>query len=383
VNNIQALILGICLGAALAWLVIFMFTRDKGQEKQVPTTLALKTSPADAIAFLEVLSVAGIVLDRFDNVIGSTVLAQDMGLIEYGKLSSPELKEFATKARISKETLSEDVGFTRNQRTAKVELSVRATSLDDDHTILVVEDRTEARRFEETRRDFVENISHELKTPISTISLLSEALQIAVDNPEQVRKFAKNLQRESKRLGSLVKEIIQLSRIQGGDLAAAVEPVELSTVISEAVDLNQFQADGKNIKLTVNAPEGLVVLGDSELLTMALKNLIENAVVYSNEDTQVGIGLREVDNFAEVTVTDNGLGIPLDQQERIFERFYRVDPSRSRETGGTGLGLSIVKHAAINHGGDVNVFSRVGLGSTFTLRIPLYTENNASSGEEQ
>jgi len=349
----------------------------------VPTTLALKNSPADAIAFLEVLSVAGIVLDRFDNVIGSTVLAQDMGLIEYGKLSSPELKEFATKARISKETLTEDVSFIRNQRTAKVELSVRATALDDDHTILVVEDRTEAKRFEETRRDFVENISHELKTPISTISLLSEALQIAVDNPDQVRKFAKNLQRESKRLGSLVKEIIQLSRIQGGDLAAAVEPVELSTVISEAVDLNQFQADAKNIKLTVNAPEGLVVLGHAELLTMALKNLIENAIVYSNDDTQVGIGLREVDNFAEVTVTDNGLGIPLDQQERIFERFYRVDPSRSRETGGTGLGLSIVKHAAMNHGGDVNVFSRVGLGSTFTLRIPLYSERNASSGEEQ
>jgi len=360
-----------------------MFTREKREEEKVPNTLALKTSPADAIAFLEVLAVAGIVLDRFDNVIGSTVLAQDMGLIEYSKLTSPELKEFATRARISKETLTEDVSFTRNQRTAKVELSVRATSLDDDHTILVVEDRTEARRFEETRRDFVENISHELKTPISTISLLSEALQIAVDNPEQVKKFAKNLQRESKRLGSLVKEIIQLSRIQGGDLAAAVEPVELSTVISEAVDLNQFQADAKNIKLTVNAPEGLVVLGDAELLTMALKNLIENAIVYSNEDTQVGIGLREVDNFAEVTVTDNGLGIPLDQQERIFERFYRVDPSRSRETGGTGLGLSIVKHAAMNHGGDVNVFSRVGLGSTFTLSIPLYIEHNTSSGEEQ
>jgi two-component system sensor histidine kinase SenX3 len=255
--------------------------------------------------------------------------------------------------------------------------------MDDDFIILVVEDRTEAKRLEETRRDFVENISHELKTPISSISLLSEALQVAVDNPEQVKKFAKNLQRESKRLGSLVKEIIQLSRIQGGDLAASVEPVDLSTVISEAVDLNQFLADSKNIKLTVNAPDGLVVLGDSELLTMALKNLIENAVVYSNADTQVGIGLREVDGFAEITVTDNGLGIPLDQQERIFERFYRVDPSRSRETGGTGLGLSIVKHAAINHGGDVNVFSRVGLGSTFTLRIPLYIETEDSSGEDE
>ena len=123
-------------------------------------------------------------------------------------------------------------------------------------------------------------------------------------------------------------------------------------------------------------------MGDSELLTMAMKNLIENAIVYSNEDTQVGIGVKDVDGFAEITVTDNGLGIPLDQQERIFERFYRVDPSRSRATGGTGLGLSIVKHAAQNHGGDVSVFSRVGLGSTFTLRLPLFTESTKSSGED-
>jgi two-component system sensor histidine kinase SenX3 len=383
VNNIQILIIGFCAGAAVAWLALFLFTREKKQEVQVPNSVALKTSPADAVAFLEVLSVAGVVLDRLNNVVANTLHAAEIGIVEYGKLTSEELKDFVSKARIARETLTEEVSFSRNQRTARIELSARATAMDDDFIILVVEDRTEAKRLEETRRDFVENISHELKTPISSISLLSEALQVAVDNPEQVKKFAKNLQRESKRLGSLVKEIIQLSRIQGGDLAASVEPVELSTVISEAVDLNQFLADSKNIKLTVNAPDGLVVLGDSELLTMALKNLIENAVVYSNADTQVGIGLREVDGFAEITVTDNGLGIPLDQQERIFERFYRVDPSRSRETGGTGLGLSIVKHAAINHGGDVNVFSRVGLGSTFTLRIPLYMETEDSSGEDE
>lgn len=347
----------------------------------MPTTVALKTSPADAIAFLEVLSVAGVVLDRLNKVVVNTEIANEMGLVEYGHLTSDELKDLAVRARSAGETLTEEISFARNLRTAKVELSVKATALDDSHIILVVEDRTEAKRLDDTRRDFVENISHELKTPISSISLLSEALQVAIDNPEQVKKFAKNLQRESKRLGSLVKEIIQLSRIQGGDLAATVAPVDVSSVISEAVDLNQFQADAKNIKLNVNAPEGLVVLGDSELLTMAMKNLIENAIVYSNEDTQVGIGIKEVDNFAEITVTDNGLGIPLDQQERIFERFYRVDPSRSRETGGTGLGLSIVKHAALNHGGDVNVFSRVGLGSTFTLRLPLYTIDENSSGE--
>jgi two-component system sensor histidine kinase SenX3 len=382
VNNIQTLILGICLGAAIAWLILFMLTREKKREDQVPTTTALKTSPADAIAFLEVLSVSGVVVDRLNNVVASTEIANEMGLVEYGKLASDELKELAVRARTVGETLTEEISFARNLRTAKVELSVKATALDDAHIILVVEDKTEAKRLDETRRDFVENISHELKTPISSISLLSEALQVAIDNPDQVKKFAKNLQRESKRLGSLVKEIIQLSRIQGGDLASSVEPVDLSLVIYEAVDLNQFQADAKNIKVTVAITEGLVVIGDSELLTMAMKNLIENAIVYSNEDTQVGIGVKDVDDFAEITVTDNGLGIPLDQQERIFERFYRVDPSRSRATGGTGLGLSIVKHAALNHGGDVNVFSRVGLGSTFTLRLPLFTESTNSSGED-
>jgi two-component system sensor histidine kinase SenX3 len=382
VNNIQTLILGICLGAAIAWLILFMLTREKKREDQVPTTTALKTSPADAIAFLEVLSVSGVVVDRLNNVVASTEIANEMGLVEYGKLASDELNELAVRARTVGETLTEEISFARNLRTAKVELSVKATALDDAHIILVVEDKTEAKRLDETRRDFVENISHELKTPISSISLLSEALQVAIDNPDQVKKFAKNLQRESKRLGSLVKEIIQLSRIQGGDLASSVEPVDLSLVIYEAVDLNQFQADAKNIKVTVAITEGLVVIGDSELLTMAMKNLIENAIVYSNEDTQVGIGVKDVDDFAEITVTDNGLGIPLDQQERIFERFYRVDPSRSRATGGTGLGLSIVKHAALNHGGDVNVFSRVGLGSTFTLRLPLFTESTNSSGED-
>ena len=233
---------------------------------------------------------------------------------------------------------------------------------------------TEAKRLEDTRKDFVENISHELKTPISAISLLAEALQVAVDDPEQLTKFAKNLQRESKRLGSLVSKIIELSRIQAGDLKGEIEVGDLSQLVIEAVDLNQFLADSRGVKINFDASSDISVMGDASLLTMAIKNLIENAVLYSESGSQVGIGLITDGEFVEIQVIDNGIGISVDQQERIFERFYRVDPSRSRDTGGTGLGLSIVKHAANNHGGEVTVFSRVGVGSTFTLRLPIHKE---------
>jgi two-component system sensor histidine kinase SenX3 len=197
---------------------------------------------------------------------------------------------------------------------------------------------------------------------------------VAVDDPEQVKKFAKNLHRESKRLGSLVNKIIQLSRIQAGDLKGEIAVFDLGQVIDEAVELNQFLADSNGVRITSDTPSGIMVDGDSELIAMALKNLIENAVLYSENNSSVGVGLSVVDDFAEVAVIDKGIGIAVDQQERIFERFYRVDPSRSRDTGGTGLGLSIVKHAANNHGGEITLFSRPNLGSTFTLRLPIHQE---------
>jgi len=174
----------------------------------------------------------------------------------------------------------------------------------------------------------------------------------------------------------LVTKIIQLSRIQAGDLQGEIEVFDLGSTVDEAIELNQFLADSKGVKISSDTPADILVLGDAGLISMAVKNLIENAVLYSDSGSNVGVGLTVDEDFAEVTVTDQGIGIPVDQQERIFERFYRVDPSRSRETGGTGLGLSIVKHAANNHGGDVTVFSRPNLGSTFTLRIPTHQEED-------
>lgn len=334
----------------------------------------VKKVASDAVAFLEVLDTAGVVVDATNQVVDQSSKAKDMGLVEYGKVISTELVELMTKARVTRQSVTEELFFAKNSRSPKLFISARATLLSEELVILLIEDRTEAKRLDETRRDFVENISHELKTPISAISLLAEALQVAIDDPEQVKKFSKNLQRESKRLGSLVTKIIQLSRIQAGDLQGEIEVFDLGQIVDEAVELNQFLADSKAVKITADTPSGIFVQGDAGLISMAIKNLIENAVLYSENNSNVGVGLSEVEGFAEVAVIDKGIGIPLDQQERIFERFYRVDPSRSRETGGTGLGLSIVKHAANNHGGEVTLFSRPNLGSTFTLRIPIHQE---------
>jgi two-component system sensor histidine kinase SenX3 len=331
-----------------------------------------KKVASDAVAFLEVLDTAGVIVDATNQVVDQSTKAKDMGLVEYDKVISPELVALIDDARLSRQSVSAELYFSKNIRSPKLYVSARATLLSEELVILLVEDRTETKRLDETRRDFVENISHELKTPISAISLLSEALQVAIEDPEQVKKFSKNLQRESKRLGALVTKIIQLSRIQAGDLQGEIEVFDLGAVVDEAVELNQFLADSKAVKITADTPSGVLVQGDAGLISMALKNLIENAVLYSDNNSGVGVGLEVNDGFAEVAVIDKGIGIPVDQQERIFERFYRVDPSRSRDTGGTGLGLSIVKHAANNHGGEVTLFSRPNLGSTFTFRIPIH-----------
>lgn len=333
-----------------------------------------KKAAEQAVAFLEVLQAAGVIVNSTDQVVSQSSQAELMGLVEYEKLTNAELRDLVAQARSSKSQKTGEIYFQKNFKAPTQFLSARATLLSDELVILLVEDKTESKRLEDVRHDFVENISHELKTPISAISLLAEAMQVSLDDAEQTKKFAGSLQREAKRLGSLVNRIIELSRIQAGDIGGDAETFPLGDVIAEAVDANLFLADRRSVKLTFDALPNLIVHGDRELILMAVKNLLENAVVYSEANSQVGVGLSVDGEFASVSVTDNGIGIPVDQQERIFERFYRVDPSRSRETGGTGLGLAIVKHAAQNHGGEVTVFSRVGLGSTFTLKLPLHNK---------
>jgi two-component system sensor histidine kinase SenX3 len=254
----------------------------------------------------------------------------------------------------------------------KRELRVSVAPLTEDGLILVlVSDESEARRIDAVRRDFVANVSHELKTPIGALGLLSEAILGAKNDPEAVVKFATKMQNEAKRLTELVQEIIDLSRLQSSDPLQKAFPVEIEDVIREAINQAQISAESRNIALDVGLMQPAVVIGDRDQLIMAIHNLIENAINYSPEKTKVSVNSTIKEGLIEVSVTDQGIGIPESELGRIFERFYRVDPARSRQTGGTGLGLSIVKHVALNHGGDVRVWSKENVGSTFSILLPI------------
>jgi two-component system sensor histidine kinase SenX3 len=251
---------------------------------------------------------------------------------------------------------------------------VRIAPLGSRLVLVLVEDRTEARRVDEVRRDFVANVSHELKTPIGALALLAETVEDAAEDPEAVRRFAGRMRQEASRLTKLAQDLIILSRIQAAEPIPDPIPVELAIVVAEALDRCRMKANAHGIELAATTDPGLVVLGDEDLLVNALRNLLENAVAYSPEKTRVVVSTRRIDDHAaEVSVADQGIGIPQRDLERIFERFYRVDPARSRATGGTGLGLAIVKHVTAAHGGEVKVWSREGAGSTFTLRLPVTT----------
>jgi len=238
--------------------------------------------------------------------------------------------------------------------------------------LLLAEDQTESRRVDEIRRDFVANISHELKTPVGALALLAETVEEAADDPEAVLRFAGRMRQEAARLTDLVQDLIMLSRIQAAEPVPDPRPVVLDEVVAEAVDRCRMRASARGISLEVSGALGLTILGDEDLLVTALRNLLENAVSYSPDRTRVVITTRAASSWtAEISVSDQGIGIPERDRERIFERFYRVDPARSRATGGTGLGLAIVKHVTAAHGGNVTVWSQEGAGSTFTLRLPL------------
>ncbi len=239
------------------------------------------------------------------------------------------------------------------------------------HVALFVQDISESRRVEAVRRDFVANVSHELKTPVGALALLSEAILDGYDDdPADVRRFAERMRHESSRLARLVQELIDLSRLQGGEPPPAAADVPVSRVISEVIDRTRLAADSRKINVIAGGRTDLILSGDEAQLVTAMANLVDNAIAYSPEGTRVAIGVRSAGDLVEVTVSDEGMGIPAADLERVFERFYRADPARARATGGTGLGLAIVKHIATNHGGSVTVWSTEGAGSTFTLRLP-------------
>jgi two-component system sensor histidine kinase SenX3 len=352
-------------GALIAWVLLREVRRDKLESDS-------STQPSDSASdLLDVLASAGILLNGSNTVVRSTKNAQALGLIHSRLLAHDSLVDLVDAARVADGPCEAELELSTGLQSEPVWVSARAVHLAEGNVLLTVEDETEAKRLEETRRDFVANISHELKTPIGAISLLSEALADASDDPKMVKKFSADLIKESKRLANLVQEIIQLSRLQSTDVIKNAQVIDLRDVIQEAIERNSVLAEKRKIRISADTPAGIKVLGDQEMLTVAVKNLVENAISYSDDGKQVGIGLRKKHGVAAIAVTDNGIGMTSEQQDRVFERFYRADASRSRQTGGTGLGLSIVKHVAASHLGDVQVFSKPGIGSTFTLRLPV------------
>jgi two-component system sensor histidine kinase SenX3 len=327
--------------------------------------------PPGVTEVLGVLRSAAVVLDLADGVAKASPAAYAFGLVRGHDLVHTQLREMAAEARRFGLIRERELELPRGPfGRARLVVHARVAPLGADHVLVLVDDRTEARRVEEVRRDFVANVSHELKTPIGALHLLAEAVHDAADDPEAVRHFADRMRQESLRLTSLVQEIIDLSRLQVADALHPPEPVDLDEMVAEAVDRCRLVAQAKHMDVVIGGDRGAVVYGDHSLLVTALRNLVDNAIAYSPDRTRVGIGVRREGGLVEVAVSDQGIGISSADQIRIFERFYRVDPARSRATGGTGLGLSIVKHVAANHGGEVTVWSVPGQGSTFTLRLP-------------
>jgi two-component system sensor histidine kinase SenX3 len=299
--------------------------------------------------------------------------ALTLGMVQNGRLAIPEIASMVADVRRDAIAREHDLTVRRPPLGAGLlNLRLRVAPLGSDTVLVLAEDLSEARRVDEVRRDFVANVSHELKTPIGALSLLAEAVLSSADEPDAVRHFAGRMEAESGRLSALVGDLIDLSRLQGADPLKAAEKVDVDAVVADAVDTARMLAASSQIDLMVGGTEGLMVLGVENQLVTALRNLLTNAISYSPRGTRVAVATRLADGVVEISVTDQGMGIPENELRRVFERFYRVDQARSRVTGGTGLGLAIVKHVAENHGGEVAVWSVPGEGSTFTLRLPAH-----------
>ncbi len=376
--NLEVAVVAFLLGAAVSAFVAALFVRRSATSAGLPAV----PTPSAGIASraLGALDVGVVVLDRDETVIFANPVSRRMKVVEADRLTPPVLSELVRSVTDTGEPDSVALDLsTPGRGPEQVSFLVRAMPLRDGgrvgSVVLRFSDITEARRLELVRRDFVANVSHELKTPVSALTLLAEAVQEAADDPDAVQHFADKMQREGSRLGRLVQELIELSRLQGADPLPGQDVVSVDKVVSEAVDRSRLLAEQTGITVDARTEPGLRVHGDETQLSTALGNLVDNAIAYSPERTRIAVTSRLVSedgtDWVDIAVADQGIGIAEPDLDRVFERFYRVDQARSRRTGGTGLGLAIVKHIATNHGGRVSVWSVVGAGSTFTMRLPL------------
>lgn len=356
-------------GAVLAWAI-----SDRRRLEVAPRTEP--GLPPGVAAVVSVLRSSAIVVNQSDVVLRASAEVYALGLVRGQLLANAELGELVEAVRRDGQIRETELVVTRHQTPAR-NVTARIAPLNTKLTLVLVEDRTRERLAEAARRDFVANVSHELKTPVGAIQLLVEATSAASDDPGAVRRFTGRMRTESERLTRLVQQIIELSRLQGEDPLDIADIVNVDAVLEVAVDTTAIDAEAKQITVVIKARSGLQVRGSRQQIAVAVTNLVANAVRHSSPDSSVLVKSKAVGSQVEISVVDQGIGIAPEELERIFERFYRVDPARHRSTGGTGLGLSIVKHVAAIHGGDVRVWSAEGQGSTFTLTLPRYVEEGS------
>ena len=348
-----AAVLGGVIGAALALLSLGAMMLSERAQRKIPESPE-PAVPSGVATVLSVLRSSAVVMGPEDQVLQASAPAHVLGIVRGERLVVDDILTMVRQVRRDGEIRQQDLEIVRGRLGATQYVSARVAPLGSQLVLVLVEDRTRERRLDAIRRDFTVNVSHELKTPVGALILLADAVSEASDDPEAVQRFSDRMRVEASRLSRLVKEIIELSRLQGDDPLENPGPVDVNAVIEAAVDRCRIDAEDRDIKIVVKTDPELEVLGSEDQLAMAIGNLVENAVNYSPDGTRVAVTAH-----------------PIGDLERIFERFYRVDRARSRETGGTGLGLSIVKHIASIHGGDVRVWSVEGQGSTFTVRLPL------------
>ena len=368
-----ALVVGLVAGLLVAVLLINRrHPVPPAPSAPVPTPVPDTAPPLLARRVLEVMRSAAVVLDPAGEVVLANPAARQMGVVRGGRVVVDDLHRLARAVRRDGEARHTVVDTRGRLGREPIAVSARVAPLvDSGYVALLLDDVTEGRRLEAVRRDFVANVSHELKTPVGALTLLAEAVQDAADDPEAIRRFAGRMQHEGTRLGRLVAELIELSRLQGAEPLPSPAVVDVDRIVAEAVDRTRLAAESAGIAVVSGGQGRLRVRGNEGQLVTALVNLVDNAIAYSPAGTRVAVGTRRRDGCVEISVSDQGIGVAERDLERVFERFYRSDPARSRATGGTGLGLAIVKHIATNHGGGVSVWSVEGSGSTFTLRLPV------------
>ena len=424
----------VCLGLGAAGA--FAFAPPSYDRGSNGITAGSTLEDGGVVPVLAALRSTVVVLDDDDEVLRASSAAYTFNIVRDDEVCEPRVAEMVARVRAGGDPEDAELTVARGRvdGAGHFYLYVRVAAIGRGRILVLIDDRTAAKRLEDMRRDFVANVSHELKTPVGAIALLAETVEGAVDDPGLVRNYIGRIRKESARLGVLVEEIIELSRLQEGDALVEPDDVDLDAVVAEAIDRVRTEAESKEVTLVAGGTPGLHVRGDAALVTTAVRNLLDNAIRYSGPRTRVSVGLSvdeaggsgvagatdgadsadradgadsadsadstdgadlggsqaaaaesAGDQLVRIAVVDQGIGIAKEAQERVFERFYRVDKARSRATGGTGLGLSIVKHVAADHGGTVELWSTPGRGSTFTLVLPRLIPDQpdqASAGPE-